>query len=310
MPERNLIEQLDQSIDALLAGRPQSVPFDPELASVLVIAADLRDLPDPNFKSRLKGELMPTLPVAAKQTAIPYFVVEGASDFIDFLESTFGATEHARYPRPDGTIMHAELQIGDSIVEMGEASPQFKSLEFSTHIYVDDIDAAYERALAAGAESLLPPTDQFYGERSASIRDPFGNIWHIATWLTDGPVRPGFSRVTPFFHPKGVDRMLDFLKEAFGATEFDTPYRTPDGLIAHASVRIGNSLIEMGEHHGQWQPTKMQIHLYVDDCDASYERAVRAGAQTVEPPTDKPYGERNAWVSDPFGNQWFIATPL
>jgi PhnB protein len=58
-----------------------------------------------------------------------------------------------------------------------------------------------------------------------------------------------------------------------------------------------------------WQPMKMQIHLYVDDCDAVYERAVRAGAQTVEPPADKPYGERNAWVSDPFGNQWFIATP-
>jgi len=313
MAERNLIEQLDQAIDALLAGRPQSAEFDPELASVLVIAADLRDLPDPNFKSRLKGELMPTATAieTTKETVIPYFVVDSAADLIEFLKQAFDATELARFPAPDGRIMHAAVKIGDSTLEMGESEPgKYPDRSFGFHLYVDDTDAVYKRAMAAGAESLLPPTDQVYGERSASVRDAFGNLWHIATWFKDGPVRPGFRRVTPFFHPKGVDRLLDFVKSAFGATEFDAPFRTPDGLIAHAAVRIGGSLIEMGEHHGEWKPTRMQLHLYVDDCDASFERAVRAGAQAVEPPADRPYGERNAFVIDPLGNHWYIATPL
>jgi PhnB protein len=313
MPEHNLAEQLDRALDALLAGRPETARFDPEIATALVIAADLRELPDPDFKSRLKGELMPgTIAepvVATRHSVVPYFVLQGAADFIAFLEATFDAKEMARFPRPDGTIMHAAVSIGDSIVEMGDSSPEYKSLQFGIHIYVDDCDATHKRAIAAGATSLHEPMDQVYGERSSAIRDRFGNNWYIATWLEGGPVRPGFRTVTPYFHPESADRMLDFVKEAFGATQFDEVHRGPDGTIAHTSVKIGDSIIEMGEAHDQWQSMKMQMHLYVADCDAAYERAVRAGAVTVQPPGDRPYGERNAWVSDPFGNQWFIATP-
>jgi uncharacterized glyoxalase superfamily protein PhnB len=311
MPERDLVEQLDRAVDALLAGRPETAQFDPELATVMVIAADLRDLPNPNFKSRLKGELMPTTTptVETRHSVTPYFVVQGASDLIAFLEATFQATELARFPKPDGTLMHAAVRVGDSIIEMGDASPQYKSLAFGIHIYVADCDAVYERALAAGATSLHEPMDQEYGERSAAVKDRFGNHWYIATWLEGGPVRPGFRTITPYFHPEGAERLLSFIKDAFGATEFEEVHRSPDGKIAHATLQIGDSLVELGEAHGQWQSMKMQIHLYVDDCDAVYKRAVRAGAQTVEPPADKPYGERNAWVTDPFGNQWFIATP-
>ncbi|HYS53061.1 MAG TPA: VOC family protein [Thermoanaerobaculia bacterium] len=310
MAERNLIEQLDQAIDALLAGRPQSAQFDPELASVLVLAADLRDLPDPNFKSSLKGELMPTATMEAiKESVIPYFVVDSAADLIEFLTQTFDAREVARFPAPDGRIMHAAVKVGDSTVEMGEAT-EYSDRAFGMHVYVDDTDAVYQRALAAGGTSLHPPMDQVYGERSAAVKDRFGNHWYIATWLEGGPVRPGFRTITPFFHPRGADRFLDFLKRAFGATEFDAPFKTPDGLIAHASVKIGGSLVELGETHGEWKPMQMQMHLFVDDCDASYERAVREGARSVEPPADRPYGERNAFVIDPFGNHWYIATPL
>jgi uncharacterized glyoxalase superfamily protein PhnB len=256
---------------------------------------------------------MPTTvtPVATRQSIVPYFVIEGASDLIDFLKATFRATELARFPRPDGTLMHAAVQIGDSIVEMGDSSPQFKSLEFGIHVYLEDVDAAYDRALAAGATSLYAPTDQFYGDREASVKDRFGNHWYIATHLEPGqPIRKGFRTITPFFHPRGADRMIAFLENAFGAKPLEAPDKSPEGTIRHATLQIGDSLVELGEAHGEWQPMKMQIHLYVDDCDAAYERAVRAGALTVEPPADKPYGERNAWVSDPFGNQWFIATPL
>ncbi|MDQ6803311.1 MAG: VOC family protein [Acidobacteriota bacterium] len=310
--ERNLVEQFDQAIDALLSGRPEAARFDPELATVLVIAADLRDLPDPNFKSRLKGELMPTTTeatVATRHTVVPYFVVQGAADLIDFLKASFDATELARFPRPDGTIMHAAVSIGDSIIEMGDSSPQYKSLAFGIHIYVADCDAVYERALSAGGTSLHEPMDQFYGERSAAVRDRFGNHWYIATWLQGGPIRPGFRTITPYFHPEGADGLLEFIKQAFDATEFEEVHRSPEGKIAHATLQIGDSLIELGEAHDQWQSMKMQMHVYVDNCDAAWERAVRAGAQTVQPPGDRPYGERNAWVTDAFGNQWFIATP-
>ncbi len=312
MPERNLIEQFDRAVDAVLAGRPESAPLDPELASALVIAADLRDLPDPNFKLRLKGELMPSTmtAVATRHAVTPYFVVEGASDLIEFLKATFRATEMARFPKPDGTIMHAAVQIGDSIVEMGDASPEYKSLTFGIHVYLEDVDAAYARALAAGATTLRPPVDQFYGDREASVKDRFGNHWYIATHLEPGqPIRKGFRTITPFFHPSGADRMIDFLQSAFDAKPLEDPDKSPDGKIAHATLQIGDSLIELGEAHAEFHSMKMQIHLYVDDCDAVYERAVRAGAQTIEPPMDKPYGERNAWVTDPFGNHWFIATP-
>jgi uncharacterized glyoxalase superfamily protein PhnB len=310
--ERNAAEQFDQAIDALLSGRPETARFDPELATALVIAADLRDLPDPNFKARLKGELMPTTteaPVATRHSVVPYFVVQGASDLIDFLKATFDATELVRFPRPDGTLMHAAVSIGDSIIEMGDSSPQYKSLAFGIHIYVADCDAAHKRALAAGAISLHEPMDQEYGERSSAVKDRFGNHWYIATWLEGGPVRPGFRTITPYFHPVGADRLSEFLEQAFGATEFEEVHRSPDGKIAHATLQVGDSLVEMGEAHGQWQSMKMQLHLYVDDCDKVYARAVRAGATTVEPPADRPYGERNAWVNDPFGNHWFIATP-
>src|ERR1700686_2500002 len=111
--ERNLVEQFDHAIDALLSGRPEIAQFDPELATALVIAADLRDLPDPNFKSRLKGELMPTTTaeptIATRHTVIPYFVIDGAAEFLDFLKATFGATEMVRFPKPDGKIMHAAV---------------------------------------------------------------------------------------------------------------------------------------------------------------------------------------------------------
>jgi uncharacterized glyoxalase superfamily protein PhnB len=314
-PERNQIEQLDQSIDALLAGRPERAQFDPDIATMLVIAADLRDLPDPNFKSRLKGELMPTTTIAppettTRQSIVPYFVIDDAAAMIEFLEKTFGAKEIARFPRPDGSIMHAAVQVGNSLVEMGEAEEKLEDRKFGLHVYVADSDAAYERALAAGATSLHPPMDQFYGERSSAVMDAFGNQWYIANWFEGGPVRPGFRTVTPFFHVRGTDRFLDFVKRAFGAAELDAPFKTPDGLIAHAAVKIGDSVIEMGEGHGEWKPTQMQMHLYVDDCDAGYRRALEAGATSMDPPADRPYGERNAYVIDPFGNHWYIATPL
>src|SRR5918996_1347556 len=88
-------------------------------------------------------------------------------------------------PIPDGTIMHAEVKIGDSTLMMGEASDKWKPMPASIYLYVNDADLVYKRALQAGATSLMPPADQFYGDRHGSVKDPAGNIWWIATHKED-----------------------------------------------------------------------------------------------------------------------------
>lgn len=118
-------------------------------------------------------------------TAIPYLVVEGASKLIDFLKQAFMATEIYRMTRPDGKVGHAEVRIGDSVIMLGDMGGKWKSMPSSIYLYVPNIDAVYRQALEAGAISLMEPADQFYGDRSAGVRDPFGNHWFIATHIED-----------------------------------------------------------------------------------------------------------------------------
>lgn len=306
MAEQDRIEQLDAAIDAILGGRRAQVA-DTEAAGLLAIASDLREVAAPHFKAQLKWKIVPRV----RHTITPHFRVRGVADFIAFLEEAFGGKEEFRAPRPDGLIAHAEVRIGSSKVEMGDAAEQAPPIAFGVHMYVENVDEVYQRALAAGATSLHPLVDQFYGDREGSVKDPFGNHWYIATHLAPGqPTRPGLRTITPFLHPQGADRMIQFLAAAFGAEAVEEPDKAPDGTIAHATMRIGDSVIEMGEAHGEWQPMEAGIHLYVDDCDAVYQRAVSAGAKSVMPPNDAPYGERFAYVIDPFHNHWFIGTPV
>lgn len=115
----------------------------------------------------------------------PYLVVEGVAKLIDFLRQAFDAQEIHRMRRPDGTIMHAEVRIGDSIVMMGEPMGEFHAMPGGLHLYVNDADAVYKRALQAGAISMREPANQFYGDRTAGVKDPVGNHWWIATHKED-----------------------------------------------------------------------------------------------------------------------------
>jgi PhnB protein len=115
------------------------------------------------------------------QTVIPYIHANGAAKLIAFLKEVFSAQEIAVYPRPDGTIGHAALRISDSVVELADGGEQWPAMPCAFQIYVADVDAAYHRALKAGASSLQEPTDQFYGDRIANVRDVCGNNWYIAT---------------------------------------------------------------------------------------------------------------------------------
>ena len=121
------------------------------------------------------------------RTVTPYLVVEGAADVLEFVKQAFEAEEKFRMEQPDGSIGHAEVVIGDSIVMVGSAGPETPAMPAMIHLYVEDCDATYERALAAGATSEREPTDQFYGDRSAGVRDSTGNLWWIATHVEDVP---------------------------------------------------------------------------------------------------------------------------
>jgi PhnB protein len=115
----------------------------------------------------------------------PYLIVQGVDELLDFLKQAFAAEETLRMPRADGSIGHAEVRIGDSVVMMGEASEQWPPMPGSIHLYVDDCDATHRRALRAGATSVQEPADQFYGDRSSGVRDPVGNVWWIVTHVED-----------------------------------------------------------------------------------------------------------------------------
>jgi PhnB protein len=118
----------------------------------------------------------------------PAFSVEGAQEFIDFVSHVFNAKTRKRMDGPGGKVMHAELEIGDSVIMVGDAQPpQCPAKSNSVYVYVEDVDAAYQRALKQGASSVQEPENAFYGDRSSAVRDPFGNSWGIATHVEDVP---------------------------------------------------------------------------------------------------------------------------
>lgn len=120
-------------------------------------------------------------------TVTPYLIVEGASSLIEFLKEAFDAEETERVGRPDGNIMHAQVRIGDSIVMLSDAMGDWKPMPTSIYLYMNDADATYQRALQAGGTSVMEPTNQFYGDRHGSVKDPAGNYWSIATHIEDVP---------------------------------------------------------------------------------------------------------------------------
>jgi uncharacterized glyoxalase superfamily protein PhnB len=122
-------------------------------------------------------------------TLTPYLVVRGADKTIEFLKKAFGAeVPFEPMMRPDGKIMHADLKIGDSHVMISEASEQHPAMPCMVHVYVPNVDAVYQRAVAAGGMSSMEPTDQFYGDRGSGVKDPSGNYWYIATHKEDVPM--------------------------------------------------------------------------------------------------------------------------
>ncbi len=118
-------------------------------------------------------------------TVTPYLVVSDVRALIAFAQQAFGARDATTVEGNDGKIMHGEMRIGDSVVMMGEPNEGNPPTSAMLHLYVEDVDATYERALAAGATSTREPKDEFYGDRTAGIRDVWGNQWWMATHMEE-----------------------------------------------------------------------------------------------------------------------------
>ena len=132
---------------------------------------------------------------AGYHTVTPYLIIRDAASALGFYQKAFGAPERMRFADPQGTVRHAEIKIGNSVIMLGDESPEMgarspQSLGGSPVnllLYVKDVDAAFSRALAAGAKELRPVKDQFYGDRTGSVTDPYGHVWYLATHKEDVP---------------------------------------------------------------------------------------------------------------------------
>jgi PhnB protein len=143
---------------------------------------------------RQKETPMPVKPIPdGYRSVTAYLAVRQAADAIEFYRRAFGAKERMRLTAPDGKVRHAELEIGDSVIMLTD---EFPDMEFrgpaslggtsvTLHLYVKDVDAGFRRATEAGAKPVREVQDQFYGDRSGAVRDPFGHVWHIATHKED-----------------------------------------------------------------------------------------------------------------------------
>jgi uncharacterized glyoxalase superfamily protein PhnB len=332
MAERSNIDQLDDAVAAMAAGREVDLTkLAPELSALAGVAQALIGLPRQAFKAELQQQLIrrdsmstpatqpesntatsnesysmrePELRLKNRHNVTPYLTVHKPAELIDFVTQAFGAIEHFRATGSAGG-MHAEVSIGDSVVMIGGAE-HIEPMPAAIHLYVPDVDQAYERALKAGAKSLMPVADQPYGERSGGVEDVHGNRWYIATPFAPlKTIAENLHSVTVYFHPIGAQGFIDFVTSAFGGKEL---MRHAEGeMIMHAKVEIGDSVIELGEARSPEQPLPTAIYLDVADVDAMYEQALKAGGTSMQAPADQFYGDRTAWVKDPFDNRWYIS---
>ncbi len=335
MAKRSLALQLDEVVQWMLVSlrpRPEETP-DRELAALTRVAQVLRELPREEFRVALKSDLQrrasmsegtAAVPVGTGETKAsavhyqrpgltaitPYIIVRPAAQFIEFLKSAFEGVELMRMPAPDGSIMHAEVAIGNGAIEVSDGNEQYPTAPAAVHLYVDDPDATYARTLQAGAASFYAPTDDHpSGDRWGAVKDSFGNHWYIAKprgW-TPGP--EGLRSVQPYLHLREAHKMIPFMETVFGAESLGV-HKSPEGIVHHATIRIGNATLEIDEAHAEFRPMPCHLHVYVPDTDAAYARALESGATSIEAPRNAPYGDRAAGVKDAWGNSWFIATYL
>ena len=297
-------------------------------AGLAAIALALEGCPSADFKARVRASLQRSIDMTAVVHAVPAagirpgftavtpcVIAANIDPFVDFATQVFGAVETLRTASPGG--VHAQLRIGDSMLFLGGGdaahdAPGVRPRLLGLHVYVDDVDAAFRRAIAAGATSLGEPADRPYGERAGFVKDAAGNHWYIATAFGRSYHATTPRTVTPHLvvhHTpgRGAAEFIAFTQRAFGA-DLEMRHDSPEGLVMHAVVRIREAAIELGETREAAFDAPAALYLYVEDCDATYRQAIEAGAIPLHAPADQPYGDRVGGVTDPWGNEWYIGT--
>jgi len=317
MSKQPITEQLDQAIGELLANAT-AVPstVDASLLDLVRIAQDLRELPAPEFKANLKTDLERKVQMSTREvvfrpgfrTVTPYLLPPGP-EYVEFLKNAFGAEETERTNMGPGRF-HAEFRIQDSMVMIGVGAD--RKMPVMLELYVPNVDDAYKRAINAGCRELEAVADAHWepGLRLGTLEDPAGNQWVLATRSGGrSHVPEGRSALAANFTVMGASRLVEFIRTAFDATEIHRQ-EWPGGM--YASLRIGDSVVGVSEagNHEWMRPMPAMVYLYVADCDALYQRALRAGATSVSAPKDQFYGDRSGGVTDAWGNLWYMATPL
>ena len=237
-----------------------------------------------------------------------YLIVDGAANFFEFIQNSFGATEKFLARGENGAIHHAEARLGCSIIEFADANERYKAMPAGLHYYVKNSDEVYARAIRAGGTSLYEPANRDYGDREAGVRDPAGNFWFISTHTAGSSFKPDILQdLNTYFSVKEAARFLDFLQNAFAATVLGDE-RGANGTIAHAKVRIGDTVVELSEGRAPWGPRAVAHHYYVEDCDQVFARALATGCTQLQAVADQIYGDRSGSVLDSWGNHWYIAS--
>src|SRR5262249_53191393 len=189
-----------------------------------------------------------------------YLVGLGTTRLMEFLKEAFGAQETFRMSRPDGTIGHASMRIGDSALEMADPMEGGKPMTSALHLYVPNVDEVYRRALETGAGFLFQPPEIPPSGRGGGGQDNAAADGYIATHTSSGLAPEGFRTITPGLSAVGALELLEFVKKAFAANVVEKD-QAANGTVGHATFQIGDSVVECSEAHGQWGPRTATLHV-------------------------------------------------
>lgn len=236
-----------------------------------------------------------------------------AHQALDLLERAFGFEKGAVYEGPDGSVAHAEMTFGPSMIGFSSAhaidpTNPWTIVRQGVYVSLPDVDAHHDRAKAAGAEVVLSLRDQDYGSRDYSARDLEGHLWGFGTYQMVTDDREQAFSVG--LHYRDGDAALAWLERAVGFRK-TLEVRGDDGAIFHAEMRFGADalILDCGPKDEQiWDGLSQYVSVHVDDPDQQYARATRAGARVITPLETKSWGPRGYLVQDCEGLLWNFST--
>ena len=256
MPERDF-EQIIQALE----GAP-SEAFRQRLRTQLMAAARVKISESKEEETNMTPKMVPYVR-EGMHTVNPYLVVHGAVGAAGLCHACVRtARSGCGWPTSRGSFATPKSGSATWCCELADANETLRRQTMPLHVYVEDVDEVYRKALQEpGTTSLYAPVDQDYGDREASVRDASGTTWYIATHKDGRHQREGLWKVTPYLHVKGSADLVVFLQSALGAETIEMA-AAPDGSVAHCKMRIGDSVVELSEAHGEWGPvTGPPAHL-------------------------------------------------